>query len=295
MPKKIDLIGKKAGRLVVVGEATKRDSSGNVYWQCQCDCGKSVIVAGRSLRNGDIVSCGCYHREIVGKAQMTDLTARRFGRLVALQRSRVHPTQGSFWLCQCDCGQLKDIRQNSLVLGLSKSCGCLNVNTEKRRKSMAGQVVGRLHVLRYTRTVRVGKGHGHDALWLCRCDCGTEKEVRGRALRDGTTRSCGCYNREISTTHGLSQTREYRRAEARRRTLSKIQRTPAWANNHKILEFYKNRPQGMHVDHIIPLHHKLVSGLHVENNLQYLPDLDNLRKCNKFDPIKFAKEHLSGK
>lgn len=288
MPAKIDLSGKRFGRLVVVREDRKRDSSGNVYWASKCDCGKKVVVAGRLLRNGDIVSCSCYHREIAGKAQQNDLSGKRFGRLIALQRQRVHSVQGSYWLCQCDCGQLKEIRENSLTQGLTRSCGCLNRDTDKRRKSMTGLTFGRLRVLKYVKSVRVGHGKSFDAIWLCKCDCGNQKQVRGRSLRDGSTISCGCYNREISTTHGLSQTPEYRRAEARRRLLSRDQRTPAWANRMKILEFYRNRPDGMHVDHIIPLHHKSVSGLHVEYNLQYLRDKDNLRKSNKFNPDTYV-------
>lgn len=35
--------------------------------------------------------------------------------------------------------------------------------------------------------------------WLVRCDCGTEKEVRGRNVTAGCTRSCGCLFRELSS------------------------------------------------------------------------------------------------
>lgn len=62
---------------------------------------------------------------------------------------------------------------------------------------------------------------------------------------------------------------------------AKLKRTPLWANLDNIKEIYKNCPDGFHVDHIVPLQGKNVSGLHVENNLQYLPAIDNLKKSNR--------------
>lgn len=60
------------------------------------------------------------------------------------------------------------------------------------------------------------------------------------------------------------------------------QRIPQWADKEKILEVYKNCPSGYHVDHIIPLRGKIVSGLHIPENLQYLPAVENMRKNNRF-------------
>lgn len=49
-----------------------------------------------------------------------------------------------------------------------------------------------------------------------------------------------------------------------------------------VREFYEKRPVGYVVDHIIPLQGKLVSGLHVIWNLQYLTPQENLSKGNKY-------------
>lgn len=48
-------------------------------------------------------------------------------------------------------------------------------------------------------------------------------------------------------------------------------------------DYYKLRPEGFHVDHIIPINHPDVSGLHVPWNFQYLQSDDNMVKSNKFD------------
>jgi hypothetical protein len=62
------------------------------------------------------------------------------------------------------------------------------------------------------------------------------------------------------------------------------QATPSWVNMEEIYKIYLNRPEGYHVDHIIPINGKDVSGLHVPWNLQYLPKAENLSKSNKSFP-----------
>jgi len=68
---------------------------------------------------------------------------------------------------------------------------------------------------------------------------------------------------------------------AKRRAL-KLKATPKFANLEKIKEIYKNCPKGYVVDHIVPLQGKIVCGLHVEWNLQYLTKSENSSKCNTF-------------
>ena len=65
---------------------------------------------------------------------------------------------------------------------------------------------------------------------------------------------------------------------------AKLNRTPPWADLDSISFIYENCPPGMHVDHIIPLQGKLVSGLHVPENLQYLTPEENRQKGNRYEP-----------
>jgi hypothetical protein len=75
-------------------------------------------------------------------------------------------------------------------------------------KDISGQRFGRLFVLRFTEI------KDRSAHWLCRCDCGAEREIRSSYLLSGHSKSCGCLSRELlaggrQRTHGMAGTPIY--------------------------------------------------------------------------------------
>ena len=84
MPKPLDLLAQKFGRLVVLERAqnvlrgaTKRPRSA---WRCQCDCGTIAVVEGSNLKRGITKSCGCLSRESAALRKTTHGCAKRGGR-----------------------------------------------------------------------------------------------------------------------------------------------------------------------------------------------------------------------
>ena len=54
-------------------------------------------------------------------------------------------------------------------------------------RDLTGQTFGKLTVVSFA-----GSSSNRSAMWLCKCECGTEKAVRGDNLTSGSTKSCGC-------------------------------------------------------------------------------------------------------
>lgn len=120
-----------------------------------------------------------------------------------------------------------------------------------------------------------------------------DKEKAAAYYREkGKLNSSSSYNRIKNDPERLDQRRRYNREHRKRRSdlakagcakrrAAKLLRTPKWANLKVIRQFYIDCPEGMVVDHIVPLQGKEVCGLHVENNLQYLTKSENSSKGNK--------------
>lgn len=127
-----------------------------------------------------------------------DETGNRYGKLTVLALADTRKDGRVTWRCSCDCGGTKDVQGTRLRDGTVRSCGC--VLSEVKRTLKPGDVFGRLTVV----------GYAERSKWRCECVCGSITVAHTSNLTRGASKSCGCYRDEMSTTHGMSRTREYK-------------------------------------------------------------------------------------
>ena len=131
-----------------------------------------------------------------------DLTGRKFGRLTVAQDLGTRDTRGCkrrYWLCQCECGNMKEALAYELKSGHVQSCGCLKRdNAAAALNNLKGQQFGLWTVVNRSETKR-----SDGAYWICKCDCGTERTIRGGILVQGKTKSCGCDKKVLDDFTGM--------------------------------------------------------------------------------------------
>lgn len=193
-----NLTGRVFGRWTVISRAPDRYSKRGdkiIYWNCRCECGTIKEVADRELKRGRSKSCGCIKKIL---KEPEDLTGKRFGRWIVIKRGEDRYDKNGHilrtWVCQCDCGTIKEVFEGSLRNNNSQSCGCLQKEIVSqisgKRDEMIGKKFGRLLVLE---EAYVKNG---EIYWHCLCDCENYVTTSGASLRAGATKSCGCYNKE---------------------------------------------------------------------------------------------------
>ena len=122
---------------------------------------------------------------------MKNEIGNRYGKLVVLSRGENDNNGKARWYCQCDCGNIILARGADLRRGKTKTCGCSSIKAEQ---SLIGQRFGALEVIEFTR-----RNDSNKLMYRCKCDCGNEIEVIGQHLKNGNTKSCGCYRKQVNT------------------------------------------------------------------------------------------------
>lgn len=137
----IDLTGMRFGKLTVLCVEGKTQHGREAKWICKCDCGAIKSVRSSELRKGVVKSCGCSRFEVKAETNNRgiNLVGERFGHLTVLEKAKSGRTKSgktfSNWLCRCDCGNEKIVRQRDLTERRTESCGCF-ANASRRKKAI---------------------------------------------------------------------------------------------------------------------------------------------------------------
>jgi len=80
----------------------------------------------------------------MGKKVRIDLTGKRFGLLTVLSYSHTK-NNSAYWLCRCDCGNIKTVLSGNLVGSKTMSCGCLQRRQMVEHNKSHGESKTRLY------------------------------------------------------------------------------------------------------------------------------------------------------
>lgn len=135
------------------------------------------------------------------------VVGERYGRLTTLREMAKRNHGHVMWECICDCGNTTYVQRDRLLNGHTRSCGCMKIKRDKPNIDITGQRFGRLVATEWVGSKK--RGEYKTAVWKCRCDCGTVKEIARTDLMSGRVVSCGCRKLEYVTKHGGYKDRLY--------------------------------------------------------------------------------------
>lgn len=196
--------GLRFGRLVTIREVEGRFRYGDLHdrqklrirqVECRCDCGNVVVrdyaALPKILRRGQISSCGCYN----GKKERTSkfVLDETISQMDVKDKVEVikklfldgHSTAEVLKICGVKKNYAHSIKDK---MGLVHRVVKTEIPINQKFNMLTVLGVGE----------RTAKDKGRSIFVLCKCDCGTIKNLRlSRVLNEGTI-SCGCFQKEVS-------------------------------------------------------------------------------------------------
>jgi hypothetical protein len=251
-------VGEKIGWLRVI----ERSCSSQLY-RCECQCGdlceKTAKALSRAKATNSRISCGCYYASIdIGQT---------FGRLTVIDQlgseKRENGRSRGQWLCQCECGNTKQVESTNLSLGKVKSCGCLFDDGD----------------------FRFAPKFCYLTKFCPRCERDLDKTEFGASNdRPGGLKAlCSRCSYEVKDYSKVMVSNVLRAKKTK-------QATPHWVSREQLMVVHSKRIEledllgiKLNVDHIVPLVHQNFCGLNVPANLQITSARFNLSKRNQFD------------
>jgi hypothetical protein len=144
----------------------------------------------------------------------------------------------------------------------------------------------------YYQANKEAKSESNKAYYQANKEKAREKRLANKEDKAESNKAYRLANKEKALAYGKAYYLDNKDAcntHSAKRRASKLERTVSWSDSDAIKALYteaqrltEETGEQHHVDHIIPLQGELVSGLHVQNNLQVLTAYANLSKSNTF-------------
>lgn len=173
-------------------------------------------------------------------ARFKDETGNKYGKLTVICKSDKKTNGRIYWHCKCECGNECDVEGTKLRNGHTKSCGCAKTQANHNKaENLVGQRFGKLTVIQKL------PSYNNQSQWLCECDCGNQKRVAGKHLRDGSITSCGCEGRskgelkiaQLLSNNNISFTQEQSFDTCKFKDTNKLARFDFFVNGQYLIEF----------------------------------------------------------
>ena len=221
---KVSYIGQRFNRWVVLNQLD--DSR---LWLCKCDCGTEAVKDIYTLKKGTSQSCGCLRREVIirrnkennpriikhGMSGTPEWSAYKDARnrcnSPKNKRYKDYGGRGIKFLFTSFEQFFAELGPRPQGLSLDKINNDGNyepgnvrwatskeqgLNRRQTLDDLTGYVFGRLKVIsRFEERTKTDKR----VAWNCICSCGTQAIVNAGNLRSGTTKSCGCFRKEVTS------------------------------------------------------------------------------------------------
>lgn len=115
-----------------------------------------------------------------------NLIGLKFGKLTVIKKDYNSKLKCAAWHCQCECGEYTLARTAALTSGQKTKCSVHHYDR------LEGKSFNRWTVIKFS-CFKFKHSRKHKYVyWLCRCECGKEKEIVSQSLTGGKSKSCGC-------------------------------------------------------------------------------------------------------
>lgn len=184
MPAKINLIGQKFGKLLVIQQTNQRKNK-SVVWKCECDCGNIENFSTKELRSDGIIQCHkCGNHRQPKNNLLEDIIGKKFNSLTVLEKTDKRAGGKILYKCKCDCGNITYVNRTDLQTSHILSCGCI------RLKYKIGDIINNKQII----ALNGYDNHNpinHNHYYRCKCLlCGREYDALSQTLEKSF--GCGC-------------------------------------------------------------------------------------------------------